>query len=133
MTNTTQTDLAVGLIRCLEGRRKELGMSRPVVARRAGLGGRTVQRVLSAQEPSPNLGTVLLIASALGVELRPTPTATPHQFRREQAEKKATQLAAMVQGTSSLEAQAVSKRDLREIKDAIASELISGSQRRLWG
>ena len=107
-------------------------MSFRVVAERSGLGLRTVQRVLSLQEPGARLDTVLQIADALSVELCLREIGTAHRVRKREAAKKAVRLAAMVQGTSALESQAVPKNDLREIKDEIAARLLSGSSRELW-
>ncbi|HEY1852117.1 MAG TPA: helix-turn-helix transcriptional regulator [Candidatus Binataceae bacterium] len=62
---------AVRLLDSLAGRRKALRMSLRAVAERSGLGLRTVQRVLSLRDPSAKLATVIQIAEALKVELRP--------------------------------------------------------------
>ena len=120
------------LLRQLESRRKELGMTKQALSQRTGLGSRTVQRVLSGRDAGTTLDTILAIADALKVRLEPK-IAPVYRVRREQAMKKASKLATMVQGTSALEAQAVPERDLREIKQEIAAKLISGSGRQLWG
>ena len=107
-------------------------MSFRAVAERSGLGLRTVQRVLSLEEPAARLDTVLQIADALSVELCLTEIGTAHRVRKRAAQQKAIRLASMVQGTSALESQAIPKNDLREIKDEIAARLLSGSSRELW-
>ncbi len=132
MPVTVENAFAVQLLTYLEGRRKELGMSRQVVAERSGLGLRTLQRVLSGLEPDANLRTVLRIANALGVELKPRPMRSASEFCRQQARQKAAKLAAMVQGTSVLESQAVPESALSDIRKEIAAKLISGSRRELW-
>jgi transcriptional regulator with XRE-family HTH domain len=123
---------AVELMRQLRQRRKELGMSMRIVAEKSGLGLRTVQRVLSGKELTAKLTTVLAIAEALRVHLQPIEIASSHSVRRQQAKRKAAELAAMVQATSALEAQAVPAKALREIEEQIASQLIHGSRRQLW-
>ena len=123
---------AAELMRQLRQRRKELGMSMRVVAEKSGVGLRTVQRVLSGEELTAKLTTVLAIAEALRVELQPIEVASSHSVRRQQAKRKAAELAAMVQATSALEAQAVPQKALREIEEQIASQLIHGSRRQLW-
>jgi transcriptional regulator with XRE-family HTH domain len=120
------------LLRQLESRRKELGMTKQALSQRTGLGSRTVQRVLSGRDAGTTLDTILAIAEALRVKLEPK-TAPVYRVKQEQALKKASKLAAMVQGTSALEAQAVPRGELREIKQEIAAKLISGSGRQLWG
>ena len=39
---------------------------------------------------------------------------------------------AIVQGSSALEAQAVSRRTLRELREKTINELLAGSDRKLW-
>ncbi len=130
--NATVNTRAASLLSSLAGRRKELQMSLRIVAERSGLGVRTVQRVLSLREPKAKLNTVLQIADALNVELRPKEAGTAHLVRKREAVKKAARLASMVQGTSALESQAIPKNDLRDIKDEIADKLLTGSPRQLW-
>ncbi|MDO8434808.1 MAG: helix-turn-helix domain-containing protein [Candidatus Binatus sp.] len=128
-----QNKFSLALFRHLDGRRKEIGMSMKILAQRSGLGMRTVQRVLSGNEPNATLNTVLSIAHALRVEFpMPREIVSARLVRREQAEQKATRLASMVQGTSALEAQAVPKEALLEIREEIADKLAAGSRRRLW-
>jgi transcriptional regulator with XRE-family HTH domain len=130
--NATVNTRAASLLSSLAGRRKELQMSLRIVAERSGLGVRTVQRVLSLREPKAKLNTVLQIAGALNVELRPKEAGTAHLVRKREAVKKAARLASMVQGTSALESQAIPKNDLRDIKDDITDKLLTGSPRQLW-
>lgn len=127
-----RNQIAVSLLSQLERRRKELGMTKESLSEHTGLGSRTVQRVLSGQDAGATLGTILAIADALKVRLE-TKSAPAHRVKREQAMKKAAQLATMVQGTSALEAQAIPKKALQEIRQEIAASLISGSGRQLWG
>jgi len=129
---STANEAALKLVRHLNDRRKELGMSMQTVAHKSGVGMRTVQRVLSGREPSAKLDTVLRIADTLGVVLLPKDKRPARHLMRKQALQKAAELAGMVQGTSALEAQAVSKKALLEIRDDIAANLIRGSRRQLW-
>ncbi len=50
----------------------------------------------------------------------------------QQARKKAERLVGMVQGTSALEAQAVSSRHIGQMIKKTIQELLAGSRRRLW-
>ncbi|MGH7812433.1 MAG: helix-turn-helix domain-containing protein [Candidatus Binataceae bacterium] len=123
---------ALELMRHLDARRKALGMSVRLVARESGIGMRTAQRLLSGKEPSVRFDTLLSIADALKVRLRAVDIGPAHAVRAAQARRKAAGLAAMVQGTSALEAQAVPPKALREIQGEIAADLLGGSRRRLW-
>jgi len=121
----------------LEFRRYRLGMSKSAVAKRSGVSLPTVERVLSGKEQSPRLANLQAIAETLGVELHVgasitvRETETAQDFRRAQATKKATRLVRMVQGTMSLEAQAVDAETLRGMIDQATSELLAGSPRKL--
>jgi transcriptional regulator with XRE-family HTH domain len=130
--NASANSRAAILLNSLAARRKELRMSLQVVAKRSGLGLRTVQRVLSEREPNAKLDTVLRIADALNIELRPKEAGSAHLVRKRQAMKKAANLVSMVQGTSALESQAIPKNDLRDIKAEMAARLSTGSSRQLW-
>jgi transcriptional regulator with XRE-family HTH domain len=117
----------------LEDRRKRLGMSCAAVASRTGLGLRTVQRALSADPIRPDFATLAAIANALGASIRiGLDTQDIATLKRRQAERKATRLVSLTQGTSALEAQAVPKIALERMKRKTVSTLLRGSSRRLW-
>src|ERR1700679_230001 len=96
----------------LEFRRHRLGMSKTAVAKRARVAPATVERILSGREESPRISNLGAIAAALGVEVHLGPTISvkelqsAQEFRREQAEKKASRIVSLVQGTMGLESQA---------------------------
>jgi transcriptional regulator with XRE-family HTH domain len=116
----------------LEKRRRELKMPVTALARRAGVGLRTAQRILSGETDSANLGSLNALADALGIALRAEPSTTVRAVRLAAAQSKAKRLAALVQGTSALEDQAVDGETLREIEERLTYELLAGSQRQLW-
>lgn len=133
MNTAIQNKFSLALMSYLDSRRKEIGMSMKILSQRSALGMRTVQRALSGNEPNVTLNTVLSIADALKVELpMPREIVSAYRVRREQAERKATVLAATVQGTSALEAQAVPRKALLEIEEELADRLATGSRRQLW-
>jgi transcriptional regulator with XRE-family HTH domain len=117
----------------LENRRKQLGMSCSTIARRTGLGLRTIQRALSNGRVTPEFGTLAAIAKALGASIRiELKTEDVGAFKRRQAESKAARLVSLTQGTSALEAQAIPKWALDRLKRKTVSNLLRGSNRRLW-
>ena len=116
----------------LNARREALGLSCAALASRTGLSLRTVQRVMSGEEQDPGFGTVTKLADALGVSLRIDEGDDVEAFRRKQAERKAERMLTLVQGTSALEAQALDKKTLRQLKQRTVHELLAGSPRRLW-
>jgi transcriptional regulator with XRE-family HTH domain len=99
------------------------------LAKRAGLGMRTVQRTLSGEATDATLGTTIKLAEALGVTFR---IEEDHEMRRRAASAKAERLAGMVQGTSALEDQAVEPQVLQKISDRLRDELLVGPGSKLW-
>lgn len=59
------------LVRALDDRRDELGLSKAELARRAEIAPEAVRRLFSADSPNPTIGTLTAIADALGLELVP--------------------------------------------------------------
>ena len=119
-------------LRKLDLRRRRLGMSRPVLARRAGVSLPTVHRILSGRETSPSVSTVQAIASALGMTVQIVETIDADELREEQAQRKAAKLSAMVQGTMGLEGQAVDAATLERLTNRNVHRLLAGSGRKLW-
>ena len=120
------------IMKPLEKRRQQLRMSRQALADRSGVSIATVNRVLAGRIENASFRNVDAIARALGMSLQWKPKASPFEFKREQARAKAKRLAALVQGTSALEGQAVSTKTKSEIEEEIACRLIAGPGRKLW-
>lgn len=116
----------------LETRRRELGLSQSVLAERSGVSLPTVQRILGGQSPAASFETTAAIAQAMGMQLDAVPILPAEEILEEQARKKAERLVGLVQGTSALEAQAVSARQIGQMTKKTVQELLAGSRRRLW-
>jgi DNA-binding XRE family transcriptional regulator len=61
------------VIRALDERRNELNLTKADLARRAGVKPEAVRRLFSAEKPNPTLSTLVALAGALDLELRPEP------------------------------------------------------------
>lgn len=120
------------LVTSLNTRRLQLKMPMPVLASRSGVSLPTVQRVLSGNLEHASFGNVSAIAEALGLTAEFKAIKSDDELREEQAEKKARQLVGMIQGTSGLEAQAVSHKDFEAMVRRTVHELLAGSSRKLW-
>src|SRR5438552_2994428 len=116
----------------MEARRRELGMTRSILAERSGVSLPTLVRVLSGKQPNAAFGKVRSIAEALGMTIALHSCADPDDLLKSQARRKADVLVGTVQGTSGLEGQALPKRALERMKQRTVHELLSGSRRNLW-
>jgi transcriptional regulator with XRE-family HTH domain len=116
----------------LNQRRERLGISCSVLAKRAGVSLRSVQRILSGEELNPGFSTVATLARELGVGVRFDEEVDVRTIRRRQAERKAERILAIVQGSSALESQGLSRETLRDLREKTINELLAGSDRKLW-
>jgi len=116
----------------LNERRQRLGISCSVLAKRTGISLRSVQRILSGEETNPGFTTVASLAHVLGVGVRFNDEVDVRTIRRRQAERKAERILAIVQGSSALEAQALSRETIRDLREKTIHELLAGSPRKLW-
>lgn len=64
------------VIRVLDDRRTELKLSKAELARRAGVKPEAIRRLFSSEKPNPTLSTLVALAGALDLELRPEPRTT---------------------------------------------------------
>jgi len=118
--------------RRLNERRERLGISCSALARRTGISLRSVQRILSGEETNPGFATVASLAHVLGVGVRFDEEVDVRTIRQRQAERKAERILAIVRGSSALEAQALSRQTIRELREKTINELLAGSPRKLW-
>jgi transcriptional regulator with XRE-family HTH domain len=120
------------LLKSLDERRRELGLSYELLSRRCGVSRPTVQRILSGHHAAASFANVLAIAESLGLGLRFDSAVDTRDLRQEQAERKAKKLVALVQGTSGLEGQAVDEKSVESMVEQTMHELLAGSKRKLW-
>lgn len=66
-----QIDAVIG---SLNARREQLRLTKAELARRAGIKPESVRRLFAAENPNPTLATLIALATALDLELRPLPT-----------------------------------------------------------
>ncbi len=116
----------------LDERRRTLRMPLNELSRRADVSFSTVRRVLGG-ERGARFETVTAIGDALGVlHLNFDQARPPEKMRRLQAALKARKIVGMVQGTSALEAQAVSEQDKKLMIETTINELLCGPRSQLW-
>ena len=76
---------------------------------------------------------VYAVAAALGLALTAEPELSADELCEQQAEAKARELVALVQGTSALEAQGLTTDTLNRMVEETKHQLLTGPRRRLWG
>lgn len=70
------------VIRAFDDRRSELKLTKAELARRAGVKPEAIRRLFSAEKPNPTLSTLVALAAALDLELRPEPRSLPSRTTR---------------------------------------------------
>ncbi|HEX2319146.1 MAG TPA: helix-turn-helix transcriptional regulator [Streptosporangiaceae bacterium] len=58
------------VVRALDERRRDLGLSKAELARQAGMRPEVVRRILSSRPANPTLATVISLASAMSMDVR---------------------------------------------------------------
>lgn len=122
----------VELINVLNLQKNRLGISYRALASKVGATELTLKKILSGKNPTAHFKHVVSLANALGVELVPEVRMDAEKMREMQAEKKAKEIVAMVQGTSILEDQALEDEEISRLVKQTIHELLAGSSRKLW-
>jgi transcriptional regulator with XRE-family HTH domain len=120
------------LLKNLDERRRDLGLSYELLSKRCGVSRPMVRRILSSRHATASFGNIVAIAESLGLGLRFDSKVDVRELKREQAERKAKKLVALVQGTSGLEGQAVNEKDVESMVKQTTRKLLAGSKRKLW-
>jgi len=120
------------LIRSLNRRREQLGMSLGALAARSGVSLPTVQRILAGDHRSPRLSNVLALANALAMRVDLTPQSDADELLERAARQKAERLLGMVQGSAALEGQGLDEATRERMIQRTVHELLAGSRRKIW-
>ena len=115
----------------LDERRRELRMTIPQLARRSGVSTATVSRVLRG-EPTVAMGHVCAVAEALGMQVGLRPRVSVDSLLRQAAHRKAKRAAELVQATSALEGQGLSRHQFDAMVDRTNRELQVAGGKTLW-
>jgi DNA-binding XRE family transcriptional regulator len=120
------------IARTMSHRRDRLGISQACLARMVGLSTQTVRRFFAGHHGAASFETACKLAHVLGLSITVEETVTAEQIIARQATQRARHLAAMVQGTSSLEARGLSAPQLAVVEQQLMRDLLKGSRSRLW-
>jgi len=124
----------IGMTTTLERRRKKVGMSKIRLSERAGVSVATVHRLLGGTETRLSVGSVTVLAAALGLEVvlgarvRVEETESATAFRERQARHKARRRVRKSTGSG----KGVPEKVARELEEQTVLDLLAGSPRRLW-
>jgi transcriptional regulator with XRE-family HTH domain len=116
----------------LDARRRMLKMSYAALAKRSGVSAPTVFRILSGKNETASFASIRALAQVLGLDLKFEEKIAIEGLQEKEARRKAEHLVKMVQGTSGLEGQAVSQKEVRQMVRQTVRELLAGSKRKLW-
>ena len=122
----------IELIRSLNRRREQLGMTLDALAERSGVSLPTVQRILAGDQPRASLPSVLALADALEMRLDLKPRSDADELLDREARRKAERLVGMVQGSAALEGQGLDEATRERMIQRTVHELRAGSKRRIW-
>lgn len=75
------------MLKNLDDRRRELGLSYELLSKRSGVSRPTVQRILSGHHAAASFANIVAIARSLGLGIRFDSTVNAHDLEREQAER----------------------------------------------
>lgn len=106
-------------------------MTIPQLARRSGISKATVSRILRG-EPTVAMGHVCAVADVLGMQFAFRPSASVDSLRSQAARAKAMRAAALVQATSSLEGQGLSRHQYEAMVGRTTRELQATGGKMLW-
>jgi transcriptional regulator with XRE-family HTH domain len=115
----------------LDERRRQLRMTIPQLTRRSGTSPATESRVLRG-EPTVALGYVCAVADALGMQVGLRQRVSVDSLLHEAARRKAKRAAALVQATSALEGQGLSRHQLDAMIERTTRELEAAGGKMLW-
>ena len=122
----------IELIRSLNRRREQLGMTLDALAERSGVSLPTVQRILAGDQPRASLPSVLALADALEMRMDLEPRSDADEVLDREARRKAERLVGMVQGSAALEGQGLDEATRERMIQRTVHELRAGSKRRIW-
>ncbi|MDX1964561.1 MAG: helix-turn-helix transcriptional regulator [Pirellulales bacterium] len=115
----------------LNDRKRNLRMSLRDISRRSGVSRPTLNRLFAGNEAISSKA-IAAVAQALGCELTILPCQETNLMLKEQALRKARQLADITQATSALEGQGLTTDEYEALVEQTYIQLMAGSKRKLW-
>jgi len=101
------------LVKKIQQRKKELGITIENLAKISNIGIRTLNRLFAGDDVK--LSTVEKITNVLGLDFSGNEVLSIKKLQKQRAKEKAIFMASLVQGTSALEMQGLDKNSLNKI------------------
>lgn len=119
------------LIKKIECRKKQIGISIENLAKLSHLGIRTINRFFAGEDVK--LSTIERLTNLLGLDFAGNETIPLKKLEKQRANEKAIFMASLVQSTSALEVQGLEKSSLDKIIIKFEKEFLTGAYKnRLW-
>ena len=119
------------LIKKINHRKKQIGISIENLAKLSKLGIRTVNRFLAGEDVK--LSTVESLTNLLGLDFAGNEVISLKELEKQRAKDKALFMASLVQSTSALEVQGLEQDSLNKIISKFEKQFLQGEYKnRLW-
>jgi transcriptional regulator with XRE-family HTH domain len=119
------------LVKQIIARKEQLNITIENLAKLSGVGVRTVNRVLANEDVK--LSTIESITNFLGLDFAGNEIIPLDELKKQRAKEKAIFMASLVQSTSALEGQGLSKDSINDIISMYEKEFLEGEySNTLW-
>jgi len=118
------------LLRRVQKRKRQIGLTIDNIAKLSNLGNRTVTRFLAGEDVK--LSTVESITQLLGLDFAGNETLSINELEQNRAKEKALYMVSLVQDTSSLEEQGLDSEDLDLLIKQAEYNLLHKYRKNLW-
>ncbi|MDC9727628.1 MAG: hypothetical protein PSN35_07330 [Candidatus Thioglobus sp.] len=118
------------LLKRVQKRKKEIGLTIDNIAKLSNLGNRTVTRFLAGEDVK--ISTVESITQLLGLDFSGNKVTSIVDLEQNRAKEKALYIVSLVQDTSSLEEQGLDDTQLNLLMKQAKDSLLHQYKKRLW-
>jgi len=118
------------LLKRVQKRKKQIGLTIDNIAKLSRLGNRTVTRFLAGEDVK--ISTVESVTQLLGLDFAGNETLSINELEQNRAKEKALYMVSLVQDTSSLEEQGLDSEDLDLLTKQAEYDLLHKYHKNLW-
>jgi hypothetical protein len=118
------------LLKRVQKRKRQIGLTIDNIAKLSHLGNRTVTRFLAGDDVK--MSTVESITHLLGLDFAGNETLSINELKQNRAKEKALYMVSLVQDTSSLEGQGLDNEQLNLLIEQAKDSFLHQHQKSLW-